>query len=215
MATYLSLVNAVLARLRESSVTTVASDDYSLLIGKFVNDAKRQVEDAWNWDALSTTLTLTLTPGTTTYVLTGSGLRPKDLTVNNSTDRYPIRNVPIQWIIDQQQLSNVQSGSPTYYAFNGNNGTDTKVEIYPTPDAASVLKFNLYVPQVPLSADADVLLVPYESVEAGAYARALVERGEDGGLSSSEAYGLYKGILADQIAQESTRFVENSCWVAV
>jgi hypothetical protein len=42
-----------------------------------------------------------------------------------------------------------------------------------------------------------------------------VERGEDGGLSSSEAYGLYKNILSDQIALEATRFVENDCWVAV
>jgi len=49
----------------------------------------------------------------------------------------------------------------------------------------------------------------------GAYARALVERGEDGGLSSSEAYGLFKGILADQIALEAARFIENDAWVAV
>ena len=77
------------------------------------------------------------------------------------------------------------------------------------------LKLNLYIPQVELSADGDVLTVPHEAVEMGAYARALVERGEDGGLSSSESYGLFKGILADQIALEATRFTENDCWVAV
>jgi hypothetical protein len=43
----------------------------------------------------------------------------------------------------------------------------------------------------------------------------LVERGEDGGLSGSEAYGLFKGILADQIAIETQRSIENDCWVAV
>ena len=48
-----------------------------------------------------------------------------------------------------------------------------------------------------------------------AYARALVERGEDGGLSSSEAYLLYKAMLSDYIALEGTRYPENQEFVAV
>ena len=73
---------------------------------------------------------------------------------------------------------------------------------------------NITRPQDDLSDAADILLVPYEPVIAGAFARALVERGEDGGLSSAEAYGLFKGILSDQIALEAGQFVENECWVA-
>ena len=88
------------------------------------------------------------------------------------------------------------------------------MELYPTPDGTYSLKFNMIVPQVDLSADADVLLIQPEAVIAGALARALAERGEDGGLASSEAFGLYKGILADQIAVESTRYIENDSWVA-
>ena len=213
--TYLQLVNAVLARLRETSVATVATTQYSTLIGKFVNDAKRQVEDAWNWDALRTTKTVNTSPSTSTYTVTGSGLHPKDVTVNDSTNKGTLINVPRQWIIDQQQLSNVSNGVPSYYAWNGTDGTDSKVELFPTPSGTFALKFNMYVPQAVLSADGDVLLIPHEAVEMGAYARALVERGEDGGLSSSEAYGLFKGILADQIALEAARFIENDAWVAV
>jgi hypothetical protein len=96
-----------------------------------------------------------------------------------------------------------------------NDGTDSKVELFPTPNGTYTLKFNLYVQQADLSADADVLILPHEAIEMGAYARALVERGEDGGLSSSEAYGIFKGILADQVALESSRFIENDVWVAV
>ena len=213
--TYLQLVNAVLARLRETSVATVATTQYSTLIGKFVNDAKRQVEDAWNWDALRTTKTVNTSTSTSTYTVTGSGLHPKDVTVNDSTNKGTLINVPRQWIIDQQQLSNVSNGVPSYYAWNGTDGTDSKVELFPTPSGTFALKFNMYVPQAVLSADGDVLLIPHEAVEMGAYARALVERGEDGGLSSSEAYGLFKGILADQIALEAARFIENDAWVAV
>ena len=45
--TYLEMVNDVLVRLREPVVTTVSETTYSALIGKFVNDAKRQIEDTF------------------------------------------------------------------------------------------------------------------------------------------------------------------------
>ena len=213
--TYLQLVNLVLDRLRENPVESVSETPYSALIGKFVNDAKRQVEDAWNWDALSVTLPLTTAANISTYVLTGSGLKPKHISVNDTTNKSRLSNVPIKWIFDQQQLATVSNAQPAYYAWNVNDGTDSKVELFPTPDGAYLLKFNLYVNQPALADNGDVLTLPHEAIEMGAYARALVERGEDGGLSSSEAYGLFKGILADQIALESSRFTENDAWVPV
>jgi hypothetical protein len=212
--TYLQLVNQVLQRLREPTVATVTASSYSTLIGHFINDTKRHVEDAFNWDALQTTLTVATANGTTNYTVAGSGRRQKDVSVNDTSNQATLRNVPMKWIEDQQQLSTVQAGPPIYYAWNGTDGTDSKVEIYPTPDGAYTLKFNMNVPQADLSGDADILLIRPEAVISGAYARALAERGEDGGLSSSEAYSLYKGILSDQIAIESTRFVENDSWVA-
>lgn len=213
--TFLQLVNDVLARLRESSVASVTTNSYSTLIGKFVNDSKRQVEDAWNWDCLYTTIPVTTIAGTSTYTVTGSGRRPKDAVVNDSTNDSTLQNVPRQWIIDQQQLSTVQNGQPCYYAWNGTDGTDSKIELWPTPDGTYTIQVNCYASQADLSSDSTVLLVPYESVVSGAYARAIVERGEDGGLSSGEAYGLYKGVLADQIALDAVRQHENNEWVAV
>lgn len=215
MATFLQMVNDVLIRLRENQVSTVTETTYSTLIAKYINDSKRQCEDSWNWDALTTTLTLPTVAGTTTYTLTGSGIRQRDVTVNNTTSQTKIANVPIQWIIDQQQLSTVQTGQPTYYAWNGTSSGDSRVEIYPTPDAVYSLKFNMVVPQIDLSADADIITIPSEPVVAGAVARALVERGEDGGLSSSEAYALFKSILADYISLEKERFTEYDVFEAV
>ena len=83
--TYLQLVNSVLRRLREDEVTTVAQTSYSKLIGEFVNDAKRTVEDAYDWTALRTTLTVSTTADTFNYVLTGSQNRMKLLDVVNDT----------------------------------------------------------------------------------------------------------------------------------
>lgn len=214
MTTYLQAVNETLSRLRESSVATTTTNAYSTLIGRFVNDAKRQVEDAWEWDCLSTTIPVTTSANTSTYTVTGSGIRQRGVTVNDSTNKVQLQNVPIQWILDQQQLSTVTTGTPSYYAWNGTDGTDSKVEIFPTPAGAYTLQFNMVVPQAILSSDSTVITVPSEPVIAGAVARALVERGEDGGLSSAEAYGLFKSVLADYIALEQSRFMEWDCFEA-
>ena len=53
--TYLNLVNNVLRRLREDEVSSVTDNTYSKMVGDFVNDAKKMVEDAWDWSALRTT----------------------------------------------------------------------------------------------------------------------------------------------------------------
>ena len=213
--TYLELVNNVLRRLRESTVASVSTSAYSLLIGAYCNDSKRQVEDSWDWTCLGTTITIPTVAGTSTYTVTGSGIRQRSVTVNDSTNLIQLRNVPIQWIIDQQQLSSPASSVPCYYAWNGTDGTDSKVELFPTPMGVYSLKFNMTVPQVALSADADIITVPSEPVIAGAVARALVERGEDGGLSSAEAYGLFKSVLADYISLEKERFNEFDVFEAV
>lgn len=215
MTTYLQAVNDVLTRLRESTVATVTATDYSTLIGKYVNDAKRQVEDAWNWDALQTTITVTTSAGTSNYTVTGSGIRHKDIDVNDTTNKAKIFNVPIKFIIDQQQLSIVQNGPPIYYSWNGTDGTDSKVEFYPTPDGTYSIKFNMCVPQTTLTNDSTTITVPSEIVVQFAYARAIIERGEDQGMGSSDAYLIGRSMLADYISLEASRFVENSEWEAV
>ena len=71
--TFLELINDVLIRLRETQVSTNAETGYSTLIGKFVNDAKRQVEDAFSWNILGTDITITTVAATYQYALTGAG----------------------------------------------------------------------------------------------------------------------------------------------
>ena len=214
--TYLELVNDVLIRLREPSVTTVTANDYSTLIGKFVNDAKRQVEDAYAWNILGTTITISTTAGTYSYALTGSGQKFQVLDVLNVTSNVAMRNIDFVSMNRKQNFSTPVSGIPSEYAFDGVNGSyDTKVSIYPRPDGVYSIPFSLAVPQATLSSDSTVVLVPDVLVSQNAYARALVERGEDGGLSSSEAYALYKSMLSDYIALEGTRYPENQEFVPV
>ena len=70
--TYLQLVNKVLVRLRENEVSTVGENSYSKLIGEYVNDAKRTVENAWDWTGLRNTLTVDTQANVFNYVLTGA-----------------------------------------------------------------------------------------------------------------------------------------------
>jgi hypothetical protein len=202
--------------LRETTVSTVSETSYSSLIGKFVNDAKRQIEDAYAWNVLGTTITLSTTSGTYSYALTGSGQKFQVLDVLNVTSNLRMRNVDFATMNRYQNFSTPVNGIPAYYAFDGVDGSsDTKVTIYPRPDGVYSIPFSLTVPQATLSSDSTTVLVPDVLVVQNAYARALVERGEDGGLSSSEAYSLYKAMLSDYIALEGTRYPENQEFVPV
>jgi hypothetical protein len=215
LPTYLDLVNDVLIRMREPEVTTVNENTLSKLVGRLVNDAKRQVEDAYAWNALTDTLIIETTANTYGYVLTGSGTRFKVIDAQDNTNKSVINPLSTK-LMSQYLLNNTSPGNPMYYNFNGIHSTgDTKVDFYPVPNAGLTLYFNLYIPEPELTSDTATMLVPKEPVVLGAFARALVERGEDGGLNSSEAYGLYKSSLADAIAIESSRYVEEETWEAV
>ena len=213
---YIQLVNSVLRRLRETEVSSVADNAYSKLIGEFINDAKRQVEDAYPWNALSDTLTASTADGLFNYILNGSGQRFRIIDVLNDTSNIVVQNATTRWMNDQFLLTSAQKGSPAYYNFNGTNSNgDTQVDLYPIPDGLYEIRFNVIKPQVTLVADADVLLVPSEPVIFNATARAIAERGEDGGILAGEMAFIYNQSLADAIAIESGRYIEESAWMAI
>jgi len=212
--TYLQAVNSVLRRLRETEVATVSATNYSKLIGEFINDAKISVEAAYNWNALANTITLTTVGGTYNYTLTDSGMRFKVQDVWNDTKDSRLRLAPATWMNQQLIITSPQQGSPAYYNFKGQDANgDTQVNLFPVPDGVYSIKFNVFLPQPVLSSDATVIKVPADVVIQNAYARALVERGEDNGLASSEAYALAKTLMADYIALESNRYLEDTNWV--
>ena len=214
--TYLELINDVLIRLRETTVSTNAETTYSTLIGKFVNDAKRQVEDAFSWNVLGQNITLTTVANTYSYSLTGAGQKFQVMDAINTTSNVGMQNISFVQMNRFQNLVPVATGIPEYYAFDGVDANgDTKVSLYSRPDGVYTVIFSLTIPQATLASDATSILVPDFLVAQNAYARALVERGEDGGLSSSEAYQLYKSMLSDYIALEGTRYPENQEFVAI
>lgn len=214
--TYLELVNDVLIRLRESEVSSVSDNSYSKLIGKFVNDAKRTVEDSYNWNALTDTLTASTTNDIFNYVLVGSGTRFRMLNAINDTSNF-VMGYKTGNEMDELFLipDTVLKGAPRWYNFNGVDANgDTQIDIFPKPDGVYNLRFNMIIPQTTLTNNATVLKVPSEPVVLLAYAKAIAERGEDGGLASNEAYALYKQSLTDHISIEAGHYQEEYQWYA-
>ena len=213
--TYLELVNDVLIRLRESSVTTVGETTYSSLIGKFVNDAKRQIEDSYNWNCLGSVITVTTAANTSSYSLTGAGQKFRVNDVINTTSLIGLYNITFVEMNRRLNFTPAATSIPSEYVFSGVDASgDTKVDLFPIPSGVFTILFDLVVPQANLSADGTSVKVLDYLVAQSAYARALIERGEDGGTNSSEAYALFRGMLSDAIALESTRYPEDN-FVAV
>jgi hypothetical protein len=214
--TYLELVNDVLTRLRETTVTTVSETTYSALIGKFVNDAKRQIEDSYTWNCLSQTITVTTTGGTHSYSLTGSGQKFRVMDSLNTTSNVVMDDIPFTSMNRKLNFVTPVQGIPSEYCFNGVDGSgDTKIDLYPIPNGVFTILFDVIIPQAALTSDGTSVKVLDYLVTQSAYARALIERGEDGGTSSSEAYALFRGMLSDAIATESTRYPEEQVFEAV
>ena len=214
--TYLELVNAVLIRLREPTVSTVALSSYSSLIGKFVNDAKRQVEDAYDWNVLGQEKTVTTVADTYIYSLPGVGQKFRvSSDPLNTTSNVVMQNISVADMRQKQNFTPIVTNIPSQYCFEGVDGNgDAQVQLYGRPDGVYTIKFFVTIPQATLTSDSTSILVPDVLVEQNAYARALVERGEDGGLSSSEAYNLYRSMLSDYISLEATRFPESQEFVS-
>lgn len=213
--TFLELINDVLIRLREPTVSSNAQNAYSTLIGRFVNDAKRQVEDSFGWNALGQTFTVTTVAAQFSYPLTGIGQKFSVVDVINTTSLVPMSNISFIEMNRYQNFGTPASGIPQYYAFDGTTGTDANVLLYLRPDSVYSIPFSLTVPQATLTVDGTIIKVPDNLVVQNAYARALVERGEDGGLNSSEAFQLYRSMLSDSIALEGTRFPEDQEFFAI
>jgi hypothetical protein len=213
--TYLELVNDVLIRLRESTVSTVGETTYSSLIGKFVNDAKRQIEDTYTWNVLAQTVTITTTSGVSSYALTGAGQKFRVTDAINTTSVITLDNTTVADMNRKLNFGTPSQSIPSEFCYNGVDGNgDTKVDLFPVPNGVYTLLFDLIIPQANLSADGTSVKVLDYLVTQSAYARALIERGEDGGTNSTEAYALFKGMLSDAIAMESTRYPEDN-FVAV
>jgi hypothetical protein len=214
--TYLEAINSVLRRLREDEVSTALESSYSALIGDFVNDAKRTVENSWNWVALRETTVIPTVSGTAEYSITGSGQEAVIKSVVNDTSNRFMGLQTSSYFNNVYYNQDVISGSPVAYIVSGvDSNDDLKVKVYPQPDDIYSLRFDLAKPQGLVTGDATKIKVPYNPVVQMAFAMALRERGETGGQSAAEQFAVASTALSDAIAIDANRFPDETTFMVV
>ena len=233
--TYLELVNNVLSRLREETIDAaqIDSNPYYRVIGTHVNDAKRQVEEAWQWGGLRDTDYIPLVPNATAqyelpessdrdYVIKRIASYPNTSTVdfNNGSDRLWLRwrNVA-QMRQYYQHPDAVPQGRATDFAVVGEAKTTRNklIQVFPRPEGvvpnvAHWLEIEHYKNQSLLTAADDVLKVPSLPVYTLATALASRERGEVGGTSTAEWFQMADKYLSDAIAYDSALYGNELDW---
>tara|TARA_R110001599_G_scaffold145942_1_gene328734 strand:- start:9263 stop:9913 length:651 start_codon:yes stop_codon:yes gene_type:complete len=215
--TYLQAINKVLRRLREDEVTSADETSYSKLIGEFINDANRAVEDAWDWSMLRTITPVTSITSTSAIVSVG-GLTEADkiLSVYNITDNVEVQLGSQQGLYNSVYIEQAPRGRPDNYVTLGQDSSgNTTLRFYPDSDGSRVVLFN-YVGRTPeLTNSNDVVKAPSTPVVQLAHAMAAEERGETGGTNASKLYAVAQSSLSDAIAMDAGRFPTETVWYDV
>ena len=209
--TFRGLINEVLIRLREDTISSDWSGDindsttvsaYQKVIGSVVNDAKRHVEGRHDWLNLRSTVDISTVNGTKNYNLS-SGQEIKIMDAINQTTGMHLRQVGKTYI-NTVTYPSQNTGEPLYYGFNGSDSSNNlKVDLSPVPTEAHTISFDIIKYQDDLTEAATVIKVPEKPVILGAWARAISERGEDGGTQSSLMAGEAAEALQQAIIRDS------------
>lgn len=214
--TYLDIVNSVLRRLREDEVATVNESSYSKLIGEFVRQALSEVEDAWDWNVLRSTIQITTAADDFSYVLTGAGTSFKVFGVHEDTLDYDLTkagyNQMNHWLLDDDRPSD----QPMYWDVNGKDSNgDPVINFYPVPDLSTYkVNFNLKI-KTDLSSDTagtTAIAVPWLPVVLKATQLAVNERGEEGGLTVASLEPQYTSALANAVVYDAALNEDETVW---
>jgi len=221
--TYREIMNEVLRRLREDQLnddwtgnlsTANGPSDYHKMIGDFVNDAKYEVEQYWDWQVLRVTSAILTETGKMSYSLVGADRDFKVLDVIDTTTGIHLEQMSSSQLNTLSfPTSSLAVGPPTGYGFNGIDANlDTVVDVWPLPNDARQINFNVVKPQDKLQAATTHCYVNEQVVILGAYMRAMAERGEDGGTQVSVAAQEYNNILSRIIQIDSGKTQMENDW---
>ena len=159
------------------------------------------------------TITITTTADIFGYELNTANSTSTILSVINGTTgtnlQYATAAQFNEWYINDSPTT----GTVTHYSYNGvSSDGDTIIEFYPQPSGVETLRVNMISRGTDLVAVSDTIVVPSRPVILLAYAKAVEERGEDGGVGSGPAYSMAVRSLSDMISLDSMRHPEELIW---
>mgnify|MGYP003977724287 FL=1 len=218
--TFREAINEVLIRLREDTITSDWTGDindsstvsaYQKVVGALVNDSKRSIESYNDWLVLRETADISTVASTKNYSLSsGQNFKILDV-VNNSTGTQLIQ-------VSKAYLNSIKyptdpTGEPLYYGFNGADATNNlKVDLSPIPTATQTISFDIVKYQDVLTEADTVIKIPSKPLILGAWARAVAERGEDGGTQSSIIAEEASTAISQAIMMDSGNVQFESDW---
>jgi hypothetical protein len=216
VATTLSIVNKVLRKLRESTVSSIDGDEGAELILDFLNETLKEVEDAWNWQALKVGSTITLEDGVVSYALTDIKQGSVVYYLYNQTKAYYL--TPDADSVERGNIvTSPTEGSPRYWKYNGydSNG-DMVITVHPKPNETDTIIASVKSVHGTLDATTDlntVISLPENVVYLGTYAKAVAERGEDDGETFNKADLTYRLALSNAVQiEDSNQGQKHSTW---
>lgn len=219
--TVLNVTNSVLRLLREDTVSASEwdNDDYAQFLLELINQTKREIEDAWNWSFLREEIQVTTTGGQATTDVTGTNKRTRILQVINTDEDIIVYPIPYNRYLHLENLGSTTNEKPAYYveASDSVDTTDVRtVQWWPVPDTSYNMSFFVVNPQSDYTDDTDTLAIPHHPLILGVLAKAVRERGEEGGRSLLDVQEDYRKALADAISQDAqSRMVEETTWQVV
>ncbi|MHC4371644.1 MAG: hypothetical protein ACYSW8_28855 [Planctomycetota bacterium] len=234
MATATALLNKVLIGLRQDAIasgTSTITDAYHLLLLQYLNEAKEEVEESWEWQSLRSTVTQSLVASTVEYTISGTNDRSKLLynqgfhghsnllesgsrgfgalpCVWDVTDDGEYRLAEVSWEeIERLHFTDSDETTDRVSRFAlMNDGTNLKIKVWPTPSEARTLKLRLYIPEAEAAANSmqTAVTAPARPIYALALWKANAERGEEIAAPGGFAESAYRKALTDAIAREMT-----------
>lgn len=212
-------------------MTTVTQTPYSLLIGALVNDAKREVEDAWQWASLQDYLQFTTSSNVYQYDLSNVNTGIRATPANDRTrlwvdptlsKPYLINTTPnfeynlayeptlTDYSIKVATVNQDVLDIPKYWQLFPSPTTTTagqwnkQVRLFAIPNGAYTMQMWIVNPSPDLVNDTDFFYVPTAPVVLKAYLFALYERGEELGEMLTLTTDKLEQSLADAIAYDQT-----------
>lgn len=223
--TYRDMLNRVMTALGESTISSSAtelSSDYEKMVGRFINEIKEEVEDAFNWRCLRTRLTATITANTNTATLTGANnrsrvyraqqstdsmIRALCFDVTNATDPDRLMEMDLPELLYKREIDtdSIVTDSPSFFAVDDSAGADMTMEVWPTPTSDRNIAIHMMVPQARIGdTELDtVIAVPARPIELGAIWAAMEERGEELGTSGRYSQEKYLSAMDDAISRDA------------
>ena len=148
-----------------SSVTSTSLSEEENAVVRYIANADQDVQSRWfDWDFLWSEASITAISGTSTLTSSNSGFpsalgnwKLDSLVWDKASDSYQILEY-MEWnsYREMYKYGTVDSDVPEVYSIKPNNDLD----LYPTPDSATVISAEYWATPTVLAADADISTIP-------------------------------------------------------